>query len=148
MHQAVNRVARLVVRPFFVDILIDPRKRAQHLASATVEPDVGADSVHHVDRRRLLQFPGPCFESVRLGRQRTHRAEIDDIARKFARHRAFEVGGDLHILAAADRADFLDSGHFLRKADAARALDAAGHHCLDDRAHVFLGDGALVLVIA
>src|SRR3546814_8024803 len=33
-------------------------------------------------------------------------------------------------------------------ADAACALDAAGHNRLDDRTHIFLGDRALILVIA
>src|SRR3546814_11878322 len=60
----------------------------------------------------------------------------------------FQIGGDLHILAAIDRADIFHTRDFLGKADAACALDAAGHHRLDDRTHIFLGDRALILVIA
>src|SRR3546814_6997567 len=41
-----------------------------------------------------------------------------------------------------------DARDFLGKADAARALDAARHHRLDDRPHIFLGDRALILLIA
>src|SRR3546814_15164357 len=67
---------------------------------------------------------------------------------KLARDRMFQIGRDLHILAAIDRADILDARDFLRKADAARALDAAGHPRLDDRPHIFFGARALVLVIA
>jgi hypothetical protein len=36
-------------------------------------------------------------------------------------------------------------GHFLGEADAARAVDAAGHDRLDDGAHIFLGHRPLVL---
>ena len=60
----------------------------------------------------------------------------------------FEIGGDLHILAAANRTDFFNAGNFLRKADAARAMDAARHDRLDHRTHIFLGDRALVHFIA
>ena len=60
----------------------------------------------------------------------------------------FEIRHDLHVLATPDRTDFLDASDFLGKTDAARALDAARHHRLDDRPHIFLGDRALILVIA
>src|SRR3546814_8243287 len=60
----------------------------------------------------------------------------------------FQIGGDLHVLAAIDRADVLHARYFLGKAHAAGALDAAGHRRLDDGAHVFLGHGPLVLVKA
>ena len=70
------------------------------------------------------------------------------LPRKLARQRLLEIGGDLHILAAADRADILDAGDLLHEADAAGAVDAAGHDRLDDRTHIFLGDRALVLVVA
>ncbi|MCY1171720.1 hypothetical protein D9M73_118410 [compost metagenome] len=141
-------MARLVARPFLVHVLIDARQRAQHLATTRIEPDVGADRVHYVDRQRLLQLPRARFERIRLGGQRADRAQVDDIARQFARHGMFEIRHDLHVLATPDRADFLDAGHFLGKADAARALDTARHHRLDDRPHIFLGDRALILVIA
>src|SRR3546814_10709158 len=76
------------------------------------------------------------------------RAEIDDIARKLAGQRPFEVRRDLHVLAAADRAPLLHPGDFLGEADAARALDAAGHEGLDHRPHIFLADRPLVLLEA
>ncbi len=60
----------------------------------------------------------------------------------------FEIGGDLHVLAAPDGADILHAGDLLHEADATRAVDAAGHEGLDDRTHIFLGDSALVLVVA
>ena len=106
-------MAGLVVRPLLVDVLVEPRQRAHHLALARVEADVGADRVHHVDRRDLAQLPGPRLEAVGLGDERADRAEIDDIAGKLAGQRLLEIGGDLHILAAADRADLLDPGDLL-----------------------------------
>src|SRR3546814_11866741 len=60
----------------------------------------------------------------------------------------FQIGGDLHVLAAIDRADVLHAPDLLGKANAAGALDAAGHRRLDDGSHVFLGHGPLVLVKA
>ena len=57
-------VPRLVVRPFLVHRVVDPRQDAHHLALADVETDVGADRVH---RRRCRRFssaptaaPGSC----------------------------------------------------------------------------------------
>ena len=147
-YKAVDGVARLVRRPFLVHILVDARQRAQHLAPATVEPDIGANGIHHVDRRRLAQFPGPRLERVGLAGQRPHRTQINHIARQFGLDRMFQIGCDLHVLATPDRTDVLDAGDFLGKTDAARALDAPRHRRLDDRPHVFLGDRALVLVVA
>jgi hypothetical protein len=103
VHRQINRV--VVAR--LVDILIDPRKCAApavRLSSRMLVPTASITSM-----TASFQLPGPCFESVRLGRQRTDRAEINDIARKFTRYRAFEVGGDLHILAATNRADFFNA---------------------------------------
>src|SRR3546814_8963395 len=57
------------------------------------------------------------------------RAEIDDIARKLAGQRPFEVRRDLHVLAAADRAQLLHPGDFLGEADAARALEIGRASC-------------------
>ena len=141
-------MAGLVVRPLLVDVLVEAGQRAHHLAAAGVEADIGADPVHHVDRRNLAQLPGPRLERIGLGGQRADRAEIDDIAAQLALQRLLEIGGDLHILAAAHGADILDAGDLLHEADAAGAVDAARHHRLHDRAHIFLGDRALILFVA
>ena len=62
--------------------------------------------------------------------------------------RLLEIGGDLHVLAAPQRADFIHAGDLFGEAHAAGAVNAAGHDRLDQRAHVFLGHRALVFVIA
>src|SRR3546814_1070164 len=100
-----------------------PGLRTQHLPPPAVEPDMGADRVHHVERQRLLEFPRPRCERIWLRRQRAHRAQIDHVARKLALVSVLEIGRDLHVLAAPDRADILDAGDFLGKTDAARALE-------------------------
>src|SRR3546814_17128734 len=61
------------------------------------------------------------LERIGFRRQRADRAQVDDIARQFARDRTFQIGRDLHILAAPDRADIFDARDLLGKADAARA---------------------------
>ena len=56
--------------------------------------------------------------------------------------------GDLGVFAAVDQAHLFDPGHLRREADAARALNAAGHDGLDQRPHVFLFDRPLVFLEA
>ncbi len=146
--QAIAGVAGLVGDPFLVDLVIGARQHAHHLVGAAVDADRRAQGVHHVDALGLLQLPGPGVEGVGLGGQRADRAEVDDVGRKLAQHRLFQIGGDLHVLAARDQADLGLAGHLGDEADAAGALDAAGHHRLDQRAHELLFDGPLVLGVA
>ncbi len=61
--------------------------------------------------------------------------------------RLLQIGGDLHVLAAAQRADLVHPRDLLGEAHTAGTVDAAGHYRLDQRAHVFLGHGALVFVV-
>ena len=80
MGQAVNGMARLIMRPFFIDVFVDTRDRAQDCPAPAIEADVGSHSVHHVNRGGLFQFPRPRLKSVRLACQRTDRAQINHIA--------------------------------------------------------------------
>src|SRR3546814_18109118 len=57
----------------------------------------------------------------------------------------FQIGGDLHVLAAIDRADVLHARYFLGKVPAAGALEAAGHRGLEEGSHVFVVPAPLVL---
>ena len=141
-------MARLVGNPFLVDLFVEARQHAHHLRPARIDADVAALRVHHVDAFGLAQFPGPGVEGVGLGGQRADRAEIDHIAGKFAGERLFQIGGDLHVLAAAGGAQIGHAGDFGGEAHAAGALDAAGHDRLDQRPHIFVFDRALVLVEA
>jgi hypothetical protein len=56
-----------------------------------------------------------------------------------------EIGGDLHVLAAADGAELFHAGDLGHEADAAGAVDAAGHVGLDQRPEILVLDRALVV---
>ena len=120
-------------------------RNAQDLAAAAIDTNVGAERVHDVDRLGLGQLPGPRHEGVGLRGQRADRAEIDHIAGELRHHAVLEIGGDLHVLAAADGAKLLDAGNLGHEADAARAMDAAGHVGADQRPEIFVLDGALIV---
>ena len=139
-------VARLVADPLLVHVLVDAREDAHHLALADVEADVRSDRVHDVDARDVAQLPRPHFENLRLLKQRPNRADICEIAGEFGRNRPLEVRADLAVFASVKHADLRHARNFRREADAARALDAAGHRGLDDRTHIFVVDRALVLL--
>jgi hypothetical protein len=125
--QPVDHLACLVRDPLLVDGLVDARQDAHDLAAARIDADGGADRVHHVDRRRLRQLPRPVVEGLRLVRERPDRAQIGDVGLQLRAHRALEVGGDLHVLAAADGAEVLDPRHLGHEAHAPRAVNAAVH---------------------
>ena len=59
-----------------------------------------------------------------------------------------DIGADLHVLAAAGGAQLRHAGDLGGEADAAGAVDAAGHVGLDQRAEVLVLNRPLVLVIA
>src|SRR5882757_3522234 len=59
-----------------------------------------------------------------------------------------DIGRDLHVLAAARRAQLFHARHLRGEADAARAVDAAVHRRLDQRPQLLVGHRALVLVEA
>ena len=50
------------------------------------------------------------------------------------------------MLAAEDRAELLDARNFVGETDAARAMDAARHDGLDQRADILIAHGALAFV--
>ena len=138
-------MARLVGNPLLVDGLVDARQDAHHLAAARVDADRRAQAVHHVDRLGLAKFPRPRREGIGLRGQRAHRADIDEIALQLRGQRMLEIGRDLHVLAATGRAHFRRAADLGGEADATRALDAAVHRGLDQRAQIFVLDRALVL---
>ena len=80
--------------------------------------------------------------------ERADGAEVGDVALELGAHRGLEIGRDLHVLAAPDRAEVGDARDLGREADAARAVDAAVHLGRDEGADVLVRHGALVLVVA
>ena len=113
-----------------------------------VDADVGADRIQHVDAVGLPQLPRARHEGVGLGGQRADRAEIDHVAGKLRGQRLLDIGPDFHVLAARRGAQLRHAGDFGREADAARAVDAARHRRLDQRAEILVLHRALVLVVA
>ena len=143
--QAVIGKAGLVRDPLLVDVLVQPRQDAHHLAAARVDRDVAADRIEHVDRFGLLQLPRARPVGIGLGVQRADRADVDHVAGQLRHDRMLDPGADLHVLAAAGGAQLLDAGDLAREADAARAVDAARHVGRDQGPQILVGDAALVL---
>ena len=143
--QPIDNVTRLVRNPFLVDRIVDARQDAHDLATTQIHPDRRAQRVHHVNRLGLNVLPRTGVERRRLRGQSANRTQIDHVSLQLRTQRSFKIGGDLHILAAADRAKLRNTCHFGYEAHAPRALDAAVHRRLDQRPDIFVFDGAFVL---
>src|SRR3546814_18460953 len=64
--KAVDMVARLVARPFLVNVLIDPRQHAQHLPHTRIDSAIGSARVPHVASESLLKLPQAPLTPIRL----------------------------------------------------------------------------------
>ena len=143
--QALVRIAVAVREPALVHRLVVARHAAQDLAAAHVVEQVAAERVVPAQRFLRRQFPRPRLEAEHLVGQRADRADVDDVAGKLGRQRLAVVGADLQVLAALHAAEFVGAGDVRGEADAARALDAAGHVAGDQRAEILVGHDALAL---
>src|SRR5213078_1122143 len=110
--------------------------------------EIRAHRIVRGNQRRGAHLPGARAEAVRLGDERAHRAQVDDVAGELVIHRALYIGAHLHVLAAADHAQLLDAGDLLGEADAARAVDAARHVGRDEGTEILVRHRALALVVA
>jgi hypothetical protein len=146
--QAITGETGLVGDPLLVHGLVQARQNAHDLVAAGIDADVAADGVEHIDRLGLLQLPRPRHEGIGLRGQRADRAEIDDVGGELRGESFLDVGADFQMLTAADGAQLFHARHLGREAHAARAVDAAGHHGLDQGAEVLVEHGPLVLVEA
>ena len=100
------------------------------------------------NRWQLHHFPGARAVAVRLVVQSADRAQVNNVCRQLVINGLFKVHADLHVLATADCSQFLQTLDFLAEANAARAMDAAGHIRGNQRAEVLVLDDALAIVIA
>ena len=141
--QTVPDKAGLVGNPFLVHAVMIARQNAHHFTALCVHPDIAAQRIHHVDGFGLGQLPRAGSERIRLGCQRTHRAQIDDVALQVRNQRLIQIAGDLGILAPAGLAHLGDAGHLCGKAHASRTADAAGHRGRHKRAKVQIVHRAL-----
>src|SRR5262249_20880338 len=133
---------------FLIHGIVVARQDSHHLAPARADDDGRAHGIHHIDALGGLELPRPRYERPRPVRQRPHGAEIDDVGGELRDRAALAIGGDLHVLAAADRAELLHARHLGHVTHAAGTLDATRHRRLDQRSEVFLIDGALVFHVA
>ena len=125
--------------PGLVDRFVLARHHAHELAAQHVAEQVRADAVVRRDQRMRRHLPGARAEAERLGDERAHRAQVDDVAGQLVIARsARSLRADLHVLAAADHAELLEAGDLLGEAHAARAVDAARHVGGDQRAEVLV----------
>ena len=141
-------VAVAVGDPGLVDGLVLARHDAHQAAAQHVAVEIRARAVVRGHERVLRHFPGTRAITVRLVVEGTDRAQVDDVGGELVPHAVLDVGRDLHVLAASDRAEFLQAGDFLAEAHAARALDAARHVRGHERADVLVLHHALALGVA
>lgn len=115
-----------------------------------------------VGRFSLPGLPGPRSERVRLGCERPHGADVNDVARELRHEHFLHIGANLQVIASTGGAQVLHPGDLAGKAEqrkpscdpasllwrtrvgsgvlpnAARALDTACHDGLDERPDVFV----------
>eukprot|EP00123_Amoebidium_parasiticum_P005546 comp16716_c0_seq1/m.14993 comp16716_c0_seq1/g.14993 ORF comp16716_c0_seq1/g.14993 comp16716_c0_seq1/m.14993 type:complete len:734 (+) comp16716_c0_seq1:240-2441(+) len=141
--QAIVGKAGLVRDPLLVDVLVQAGHDAHNLTTTGIDPDVASSSIENIDGLRLAQLPWAGSESIGLGREGTHGAQVDDVARHLRLEHLLDVRADLHVVATASGAQVLHAGHLVGKAHTTRALDAAGHLHLDKGTNVLVLNSAL-----
>ena len=131
--------------PGLVDGVVITRHDALELSPQDVPVKIGPGAVVGRDQRPRDHLPGPRAVAVGLVVERSHGAEIDDVAGQLMIDAALDPGADLHVLAAAGGAQFLDPRDLVAETHTAGAVDAAGHVRGDQRSQVLVLDDALLL---
>jgi hypothetical protein len=119
------REAILVGDPFLVDVRIVPGQAPHHLATSMIDPDCRAAGIMFGDRGRRDQIERSRPEAVRRAGQRTHRADLDGIAREVGLERFLLIDADLLQGAALDERDERITGDLLGKPGTACTEHAA-----------------------
>ena len=83
------------------------------------------------------------MESVWLAGECADGAEVDNVTRELGIHGLFDIGADLHVVAATGRAELFHAGNFICETDATRTLDAAIHGGFHEGAEVLVLHGSL-----
>ncbi len=115
--QPVTGKPRLVRDPLLVHVLIHTRHDAQHLARPMGDDNIAAHAVQDVHGLCLARLPGPRHEGVRLGSERAHGTEVDDVAGELGHEHLLDVGADLHGVAAPGGAQVLHARHLGGESD-------------------------------
>eukprot|EP00362_Geleiidae_sp_MMETSP1317_P000007 CAMPEP_0201281054 /NCGR_PEP_ID=MMETSP1317-20130820/1136_1 /ASSEMBLY_ACC=CAM_ASM_000770 /TAXON_ID=187299 /ORGANISM="Undescribed Undescribed, Strain Undescribed" /LENGTH=175 /DNA_ID=CAMNT_0047589909 /DNA_START=1350 /DNA_END=1872 /DNA_ORIENTATION=+ len=103
--------------------------------------------VHDVVSVDSPEFPGPGCESIGCVVECPHGTQVHQVATEFTGEQPAHIGADLAVEAPAGHPQLGAAGHLLIEPDAPGALDAAGHHCLDQGPVLFVLNGVLVFVV-
>ena len=134
--QAIPHKAGFIRNPFLVHAIMVARQDTHHFAPFCIHANIAAKRVHHIDSLGLAQLPRPRGKGIRLGGQRAHGAQVDDVALQVRIQCFPKIRGDLCILATACLAHLGDPCHLGGEAHAARAGNAARHVGFDQGAQV------------
>ena len=115
-----------ICQPAFVDVSVFDWQNTLNFVTQGLNTDIGAKAVMGANAFVIAQFPGTCREPEWLGCQRTHRAEIDDIAGNFGINGSIQESADFYILTATRCAHFHYPGDFFSEAVSSRAVGSMG----------------------
>ena len=133
--------AALVADPLVVDLHVFAADNATQRVRARVKAHVAADGALRADRRRALNLPGAEGKARHAVGQRTHRAEVDDVAARLGIHRLAVLNVDDRRPAALKERQLRAVLPLLQVADAAPAEHAAllvEHDGIRDHVVLFL----------
>src|SRR5215472_2638445 len=125
--EALGEEAPVVADPVIVDERLDARQEAIDDVIAGLDRDVAADVASRADRRSLIEVPDAFSKTELLDGQGPHRAHIGGAPGPVVSQRLSVVRPDESAAAAVEKGQLRGLGDLLTEADAARALDAAGH---------------------
>ena len=138
-----------VCNPALVDCFVFQRYHAHHLLVFHLNNEIGASGIVRADGLAARQLPSAGAIAKRLAGERAHWANVDHVARQLGVNGLTQKGFNLGVLAPVRHAQLHHAGHFLAKAHAAGAMNAAAHFLhADQRAHVLNRDHALFFSVA
>lgn len=78
--ESIVSVTSLVVDPFLVDVVVQPRLYSHNEDTTRVDTNVGSNGIENIDGFSVLEFPRSCFEGVRFRGESSNGAEIDNVS--------------------------------------------------------------------
>ena len=123
--EGLEAEALLVGEPTPVDAVGVDTEQAQDLVTARLDGDTRTDRVDPRRGDRLFEIPRTGLESIRLGGERTDRADLHRIAREVRGERLIRERVDLGAVAPVHEVDQRVAGDIVGKASAAITENAA-----------------------